>query len=60
MGNEIPLVIELLYSAMVTGPDPRLWPEHLKDNPVRAHGLWSFYSGLRMGLQLGSACLEEH
>lgn len=57
MDNEIPNIVELLYYAMVTGPDKRLWPEHLRDDPVKAHGLWSFYSGLRMGLQLGAACL---
>ena len=57
MNNEIPDIIELIYRGMVTGPDPELWPEHLMDDPVKAHGLWSFYSGLRMGLQLGAACL---
>ena len=55
MDVEIPEIAELLYYATVTGPDPKLWPEHLRDNPVKAHGLWSFYSGLRMGLQLGAA-----
>lgn len=59
MDIEIPMVVELLYYGMVSGPDPRLWPERLRDDPVRGHGLWSFYSGLRMGLQLGSACLEK-
>lgn len=59
MDIEIPEMVELLYSGMVTGPDPRLWPEHMRGDPVRAHGLWSFYSGLRMGLQLGAACLRD-
>ena len=38
MEIEIPEIIELLYSAVVTGPNPRVWPEHLKKDPVRAHG----------------------
>lgn len=59
MEVEIPQVVELIYHGMVTGPDPRLWPEHLRNNPVRAHGLWSFYSGLCMGLQLGACCMRE-
>ena len=59
MEIEIPLIVKLLYFGSVTGPDPRLWPDEMKDDPVAAHGLWSFYSGLRMGLQLGSACLED-
>lgn len=58
MPPEIPEMVEFLYRGMVTGPDPRLWPEHLRDDPVRAHGLWCFYSGLRMGLQLGAACFD--
>ena len=56
---EIHDIVELLYLGMVTGPDPKLWPDEMKDDPVAAHGLWAFYSGLRMGLQLGSACLED-
>ena len=57
MDVEIPEIAELLYYATVTGPDPKRGNEHLIDNAVKAHGLWSFYSGLRMGLQLGAACL---
>ena len=56
---EIPDIVELLYLGMVTGPDPKLWPDEMKDDPVATHGLWSFYSGLRMGLQLGAACLRD-
>lgn len=59
MNSEIPMVIKLLYSGSVTGPDPRLWPDEMKNDPVAGHGLWAFYSGLRMGLQLGTACLEQ-
>ena len=59
MDVEIPEIAEPLYYATVTGPDPKLWPEHLRDNPVKAHGLWSFYSGLCMGLQLGAGCMRE-
>lgn len=59
MEKEIPTMVELLYCGMVTGPDPKFWPDYLKEDPVRAHGLWSFYSGLKMGLQLGAACMWE-
>lgn len=55
---EIPMIVELLYRGMVTGPDPRLWPEEMKNNPVEGHGLWSFYSGLKIGLQLCGACFD--
>ncbi len=59
METEIPMIIELLYRGMVTGPNPNFWPEEMKDDPVMGHGLWCFYSGLRMGLQLGAACFLE-
>lgn len=59
MESEIPLVVELLYRGMVPGPDPRFWPDEMKNDPVTGHGLWSFYRGLTMGLQLGAACLEK-
>ena len=58
MEPEIPIVIETLYHAIVTGPDPHFWPDYLKHEPVQGHGLWSFYQGLRLGLQLSHACLE--
>lgn len=58
MENQIPLIIDELYSYFVTEPDPKFWPDHLRGDPVRAHGLWSFYQGVRLGLQLSGACLE--
>ena len=59
MENTIPFVAEELYLAMVPAPNPDLWPEHLHRDPVQAHGLWSFYQGLRLGIQLADACLEK-
>lgn len=59
LDNEIPTIVEPLYRAMVTGPDPKFWPDYIKDDPIKAHGLWNFYSGLRMGLQPGEACLDD-
>ena len=45
MENQIPLIIDELYSYFVTEPDPKFWPDYLRGDPVRAHGLWSFYQG---------------
>lgn len=59
MGNEIPTIIEELYLGLYPGPDPKQWPEYLKDNPVQAHGLLSFYRGLQVGIRLGDACLSR-
>ena len=36
-----------------------LWPDHLQSSPIQGHGLWSFYQGLRLGMQLTDACLEK-
>ena len=55
MGNEIPNIVDELYRYFVTQPDPRLWPDHLQSSPIQGHGLWSFYQGLRLGMQLTDA-----
>ena len=57
MGNDITEIVDILYRGFVTGPDRSLWPSYIED-PVLGHGLWSFYQGLRLGMQLSLACLE--
>lgn len=59
MGNKIPMIVQSLYPYFVTEPNPEFWPDHLKKNPVQGHGLWAFYQGLRLGVQLTDACLEK-
>ncbi|MCI8303068.1 MAG: hypothetical protein HFF52_00400 [Lawsonibacter sp.] len=59
MQNEIPFVVQNLYTDYVTEPNPQFWPEHLKHDPVQGHALWAFYQGLRLGVQLTDACLEK-
>lgn len=58
MQHDIPQVVEELYAYLVVPPDPDLWPERLRADPVRGHGLWSFYQGLRLGIQLAAGTLE--
>lgn len=58
MESEIPMVVEELYHYFVTRPDPRFWPDYVKHDPVQGHGLWAFYQGLRLGVQLAGATLE--
>ena len=50
--NEIPDIIDLLYHAWIPSPDPRQWPEYLRQDPVRGYGLYCFYQGIALGLQL--------
>lgn len=59
MEPNIPAVVEQLYRSFVMQPNPDFWPDYLRDRPVQGHGLWSFYQGLRLGLQLTDACLEK-
>ena len=59
MENEIPNIVDELYRYFVTQPDPRFWPDHLQSSPIQGHRLWSFYQGLRLGMQLTDACLEK-
>lgn len=59
MDNEFPVIVEELYYALVGEVSPSLWPEEFRDNPVRGHGMWSFYQGLQVGMQLAAACLDK-
>lgn len=56
--SPIPAIIEDLYPYLVNIPDREQWPEYLQDNPAKAHGVYGFYQGLRLGLQLAAAGLE--
>lgn len=56
MSHDIPEVVELLYHAWVGSPDPERWPEYVREDPVLGQGLYSFYQGLRLGIQLFAAC----
>lgn len=58
MEHKIPDVVDELYSYFVPPPNPEFWPEYMADDPVRGHGLWSFYQGLQLGLRLAEACRD--
>ena len=59
MQSEIPFIVQELYTDFVTEPNPKLWPDHMKGDPIQGHALWAFYQGLRLGTQLSDACLEK-
>ena len=59
MEPQIPMIVETLYRYFVTQPDSSFWPDYLKKEPVQGYGLWSFYQGLCLGIQLTDACLEK-
>ena len=59
MRPEIPMVVEELYLSFVTEPDPQHWPERLQEDPVKGHGLWSFYQGLKLEMRLSAICLDQ-
>lgn len=59
MEAEIPMIVEELYRCFVTEPNPEFWPDRLQEDPIKGHGLWSFYQGLRLGVQLTDAALEK-
>ncbi len=59
MDKDIPIIVETLYRYFVTQPDPHFWPDYLKNEPIQGHGLWAFYQGLCLGIQLTDACLEK-
>ena len=57
--GEIPEVIQQLYHAWIPAPDPGQWPEYLREDPVRGYGLYCFYQGIALALQLGEACRPD-
>ena len=58
MAEIIPDVIDELYSYFVPASTSQFWPDHLAKDPVQAHGLWSFYQGLQLGIRLSQACQD--
>ena len=54
--HEVPEIIELLYHAWVSIPDPSCWPDYLKNDPALARGMYGFYQGLCLGVRLSEAC----
>ena len=58
MKHQIPIVVDELYHSFVTPPNPKFWPEYIRHDPVTAHGLWSFYQGLCLGIRVSQACLD--
>ena len=54
--NDIPEVVEQLYYDWVTIPAPEDWAEYIGKNPVLAQGLYSFYQGHTLGINLSNAC----
>ena len=59
MDGQIPPIIEELYFQFSPGPIPSFWPERLREDPIRGHGMWSFYQGRKLGLRLSVACLDQ-
>ena len=59
MQHDIPVIVEQLFHYFITPPDPCLWPDYLKGEPIQGHGLWSFYQGLCLGMQITDTCLEK-
>ena len=52
-------IIEELYEAWCPSQYPGPIPDHLKTNPARAYGLFTFELGLKLGLQLAVGALHE-
>ena len=49
--------MEELYQYFVGHPNPRHWPEELRDSPVLGHGQYAFTEGLRLGFLLAVECM---
>lgn len=59
MHEEIPIIVEELYTYFSHESTPDDWPHGLEDNPIQGHGMWSFYQGLKLGMRLSAVCLNQ-
>ena len=59
MDYEIPIIVERFYYEFAHELVPESWPKGFEDNPVQGHGLWSFYQGVKLGMNLCVACLDR-
>ena len=50
---------ELLFLAWCVPFDERMVPDHLKGDPVRAYGQYTFRSGVLLGLSLAMSLLDR-
>lgn len=50
---------EQLFLAWVPSYRPDMAPDYLKDDPVRAYGLYAFQKGVQLGLSLAAGCLWD-
>lgn len=53
MESPIPLIVEELYNYFAAPEVQRGYPPNQPQTP---HGLWAFYQGLCIGMQLTAAC----
>lgn len=56
---DIPEIVDDLYFQMVTIPDPKNWPDYIGGNLRVGEKLYSFYAGLKLGIQLSDLCRRE-
>lgn len=59
MCPNIPTVVEELYHYYVSEPNPYIWPDYVRCDPVKAHGLWAFYCGLQLGVRFLDAAMDK-
>lgn len=55
---DIPEIVDDLYYQMVSIPDPKNWPDYIGGNQRVGENLYSFYAGLKLGIQLSDFCRQ--
>lgn len=56
---DIPEIVDALYYQLVTIPPQKDWPEYIGDSRSAGERLYSFYAGLKLGIQLSDLCRRE-
>lgn len=52
------VIFEELFHVWCQPYHPDLIPDHLKADPVRAYGQYTFEAGFKLGMQLAASCLD--
>lgn len=52
------LLFSILFDAWCLPCNPEKAPSFLQKDPLKAYGLYAFERGIKLGMELASACLD--
>ncbi len=52
------ILFTILFDAWCMPYDPEKTPRYLRNDPLRAYGLYAFQRGVKLGMELAAFCLD--